>query len=96
MESPDRAQGGRFVRPDWKPPKREMNRDLMRRLHMDGGECCVCGRTWSAELHHLKRRTQGGGDTRDNLAWLCHEHHFKYHAATLSSSEKALIRPIEA
>jgi 5-methylcytosine-specific restriction endonuclease McrA len=84
------------VRPDWKPPKRELNRDLMRRLHMDGGECCVCGRTWSAELHHLKRRSQGGGDTCDNLAWLCHEHHFKYHAATLSSSEKALIRPIEA
>ena len=79
---------------DPKPEKRTLDRDLMRQLHLEGGECVICGRSWSAELHHLKRRSQGGGDTRDNLAWLCHEHHFKLHAATLSAEEKALLRPI--
>jgi 5-methylcytosine-specific restriction endonuclease McrA len=79
--------------PRWKPSKRERDRDLLRRLHLEGGEC-FCGRSWSAELHHLKRRSQGGADTLENLAWLCHEHHFKLHAGTLTEEERAAIRPI--
>ena len=83
-----------MTRPDPRPAKRHLDRDLMRQLHLARGECCICQRSWSAELHHLKRRSQGGGDTRDNLAWLCHEHHFKFHAGNLSEDEKALLRPI--
>lgn len=31
------------------------------------------------ELHHKKKRSQGGKDTEDNLVALCTEHHVQVH-----------------
>jgi 5-methylcytosine-specific restriction endonuclease McrA len=69
--------------PDPKPPRRIKDPDLMRRMHLEGGVCCVCGVSYGLELDHIVRRSQGGDDTRENLRWLCKRHHQELHAGNL-------------
>ena len=67
--------------PDPKPAKRIKDPALMKRLHLElEGEPCDrdCGRIGVA-LHHKVFRSHGGGDTRDNLEWLCRFHHDSAH-----------------
>ena len=51
----------------------------------DGNKCRVCGkspRTDSSvrlEVHHIRRRADGGSDTPDNVVTLCHECHEEHH-----------------
>ena len=47
--------------------------ELLARLHLQlfGEPCEECERRPGTMLHHVTLRSQGGGDTRDNLRWLC-------------------------
>lgn len=42
-------------------------------------ECPFCTRR-NIEIHHIKKRSQGGKDNLDNLMVLCHEHHEMAHS----------------
>ena len=47
----------------------------------DGGVCQKCGK-WvepGTIPHHIQFRSQGGGDTLDNLELLCMECHYRRH-----------------
>jgi 5-methylcytosine-specific restriction endonuclease McrA len=69
------------VSPDPKPQKRIVDKDMMRRLHLEyEGEPCDrdCGRI-GRQLHHKAFRSQGGGDVRENLEWLCGPCHDEAH-----------------
>lgn len=50
----------------------------------DKFSCRHCGATWTPEnpvdVHHLKFRSMGGGDTTDNLLCLCRACHALVHA----------------
>lgn len=41
----------------------------------DRWKCTKCGRRTSLTPHHIKKRSQGGGDTLDNLITLCVDCH---------------------
>ena len=51
----------------------------------DGGKCRACGKsprtdaTVRLEVHHVRRRADGGSDTPDNVVTLCHECHEAHH-----------------
>jgi hypothetical protein len=57
------------VQPDWKPAKRVKDKGVMKRLHVRGVVCVICGN--KASLHHLYPRGQGGDDVESNLIGLC-------------------------
>lgn len=67
--------------PDPKPPKRVKDPKLMRQLHKEyeGRICDECPRR-GTQLHHIVRRSQGGADSRANLAWLCVYCHTAVHS----------------
>ncbi len=74
---------GRVFRgPDPKPPKRRKDKKLMRELHEKYGftPCWSCGVRPGAMLHHVKRRSQGGDDSEENLQWLCAWCHAEVHS----------------
>ncbi len=55
-------------------------RDLHRKiLERDGWRCQVCGSMQQLEVHHLKFRSQSGGDEEQNLITLCAGCHEKVH-----------------
>lgn len=49
----------------------------------DGQKCRACGRSAKdgarLEVHHIRRRADGGSDTPDNVVTLCHECHEAHH-----------------
>ena len=51
----------------------------------DGYKCRACGKSPNAdssvmlEVHHIRRRADGGSDTPDNVVTLCHECHETHH-----------------
>lgn len=51
----------------------------------DGYKCRVCGKslrtdpTVHLEVHHIRRRADGGSDTAENVVTLCHECHEAHH-----------------
>lgn len=51
----------------------------------DGYKCRVCGKSSKKdtsvrlEVHHVRRRADGGSDTPDNVVTLCHECHEAHH-----------------
>ena len=51
----------------------------------DGYKCRVCGKshrtdpTVHLEVHHIRRRADGGTDTPENVVTLCHECHERHH-----------------
>jgi 5-methylcytosine-specific restriction endonuclease McrA len=48
-------------------------------LERDGWRCQVCGSMKNLEVHHMKRRSQLGGDVMPNLITLCVDCHGKSH-----------------
>lgn len=61
------------MKADPRPSKRVKNSDLMKRLHLElqGEPCEVCEKRPGTELHHVKFRSRGGDDSRENLLWIC-------------------------
>jgi 5-methylcytosine-specific restriction endonuclease McrA len=58
----------------------ESYRELHRRvLERDGWRCQVCGSMQNLQVHHLKFRSQSGGDEEQNLITLCAECHARMH-----------------
>ena len=48
---------------------------------------------WSGfDLHHVKRRSQGGEDTIENLVCLCRPHHSWVHSNVGKAKELGLLR----
>jgi 5-methylcytosine-specific restriction endonuclease McrA len=67
----------------------------MRLLHLDPGPCSVCGASENAmHLHHIVPRSRGGHDSRENLCWLCPDHHRDLHAYRLTDAQLSSIRAI--
>ena len=48
-------------------------------LERDGWRCQVCGSTQHLQVHHLKLRSQSGGDVEQNLITLCVACHEQVH-----------------
>jgi 5-methylcytosine-specific restriction endonuclease McrA len=48
-------------------------------LERDGWRCQVCGSMQNLQVHHLKFRSQSGGDEEQNLITLCAECHARMH-----------------
>jgi 5-methylcytosine-specific restriction endonuclease McrA len=58
-------------------------RDLHRQvLERDGWRCQVCGSMQHLQVHHLKFRSQAGGDEEQNLITLCAECHERTHRSS--------------
>ena len=56
-------------------------RDLHRKvLERDGWRCQTCGSMQHLQVHHLKFRSQSGGDEEQNLITLCAECHERMHS----------------
>lgn len=55
--------------PIWKPAGRVRDPDLLRELHHEWRECCLCGETDHLSLHHVLKRPRS--DVRQNLVMLC-------------------------
>ena len=55
---------------------RELHRQVLER---DGWRCQVCGSMQNLQVHHLKFRSQSGGDVEQNLITLCAECHELMH-----------------
>lgn len=50
-------------------------------MERDGHKCRMCGTSRGlADVHHIIKRSQGGGDDMDNLITLCRRCHNKQHA----------------
>ena len=48
------------------------------------GHCEVCGSSYLCAAHHIKSRGSGGGDTEDNMIYLCFVCHRKAHDGNIS------------
>lgn len=60
------------------------------------GFCENCGNgAGPFEVHHCKRKSQGGGDDVDNLACLCHSCHRAIHDGRLKFSRKNELPSLE-
>ena len=67
----------------------------------DGYACTSCGNRGEGvrlEVHHLRRRADGGSDRPDNLVTLCHECHRRHHeeGMPLKAKAPALMRDMSA
>jgi 5-methylcytosine-specific restriction endonuclease McrA len=54
-------------------------------LERDGWRCQECGSMKNLQVHHMKRRSQLGGDVIRNLITLCESCHGKCHGRRPSS-----------
>lgn len=56
-----------------RPEKRIVDPELMARLHLEylGEPCEVCELRAGTRLHHVKYRSRGGDDVRENFLWVC-------------------------
>jgi 5-methylcytosine-specific restriction endonuclease McrA len=48
-------------------------------LERDGWRCQVCGSMQNLQVHHLKFRSQSGGNEEQNLITLCAQRHAQTH-----------------
>ena len=69
----------RQKQPRLKLAKEEYEIIRKRVLERDGWRCQKCGSMASLHVHHMKRRSQLGSDTMDNLITLCADCHGKCH-----------------
>ena len=62
----------------------------LKHLKVSQGEYLACEycNAHGSDIHHIKFRSQGGGDNIENLCCLCRECHFKVHFGTGISAEK--------
>ena len=44
------------------------------------------------QAHHIRRRSQGGQDTAENLIWICAAHHTWVHANPATAEHYGLLR----
>lgn len=58
---------------------RELQRQVLER---DGWRCQVCGNMQNLQIHHLRFRSQSGGDVEQNLITLCAECHKQTHRSS--------------
>jgi 5-methylcytosine-specific restriction endonuclease McrA len=58
---------------------RELQRQVLER---DGWRCQVCGNMQNLQIHHLRFRSQSGGDVEQNLITLCAECHEQTHRSS--------------
>ena len=70
-----------------KSPRRRLDAERYRELHRqvlerDGWRCQACGSMQCLQVHHLKFRSQSGGDEEQNLITLCAECHEQVHRKT--------------
>ena len=56
---------------------RELHRQVLER---DGWRCQNCGSMQNLQVHHLKFRSQSGGDEEQNLITLCADCHACIHS----------------
>ena len=56
---------------------RQLHRQVLER---DGWRCQTCGSMQNLQVHHLKFRSQSGGDKEQNLITLCVECHLDVHS----------------
>ena len=54
----------------------DLHRQVLKR---DGWRCQLCGSMQHPQVHHLKFRSQSGGDVEQNLITLCAECHVRIH-----------------
>ena len=52
-----------------------MNQELIDLLIVRDPYCIVCGKPDTLQIHHIKPRSQGGDDTKENTCRLCMECH---------------------
>ncbi len=52
---------------------------------------CECCQKKAVDIHHIKYKSRGGGDTIDNLMALCRKHHEQAHAEKIIESDLLLI-----
>ncbi len=66
--------------------------DLLRRqiLTRDSWRCQFCGSRMQLELHHLRFRSQSGGDGEQNLITLCAQCHRDLHRSSRSCRAKQM------
>ena len=66
---------------DWRPPKRVKDPDALKRFRLEHAyePCDDCQLRPGAHVHHVVFRSQSGGDTATNLAWLCRPCHDARH-----------------
>lgn len=59
--------------PDPRPRKRIVDKALMKQLHLElrGMPCENCEQRSGTALHHIKFRSRGGDDVRENFLWVC-------------------------
>lgn len=53
----------------------------------DGYQCAVCGDNRHLQIHHIWKRSQGGGDEQMNLITLCSVCHALAHGINLAGIE---------
>ena len=69
-----------------KNPRLRLDSTSYRELHhqvleRDGWRCQACGSMQHLQVHHLKLRSQSGGDVEQNLITLCAACHEQVHGA---------------
>jgi 5-methylcytosine-specific restriction endonuclease McrA len=66
---------------DWKTAPRVRDPEALRRfrLEQENELCWMCDMRPGVHVHHRIHRSQGGGDTPDNLVWLCLNCHSEQH-----------------
>ncbi len=67
-----------------KSPRVRLDASSYRELHQqvldrDGWRCQFCGTMRHLQVHHLKFRSQSGGDEEQNLIAVCAECHERMH-----------------
>jgi 5-methylcytosine-specific restriction endonuclease McrA len=65
----------------------ELQRQVLER---DGWRCQFCGSMQRLQVHHLKFRSQSGGDEEQNLITLCAQCHACIHSKTNLHTAKGL------
>jgi len=74
-----------------KPEKRIRNRALLKAMREEIPYCERCGAPGHGGLHHIKYRSQGGDDIKENLIRLCKKCHNDIHNAKHDKAELVVI-----
>ncbi len=74
-----------------KPEKRIKNRALSKTMREETPYCERCGAPGYGGMHHIKYRSQGGDDIRENLIRLCMRCHDGVHQARYDWQELVAI-----
>jgi 5-methylcytosine-specific restriction endonuclease McrA len=66
---------------DFKTARRVRDPEALRRFRLENAMelCWMCSMRPGHHIHHRIHRSQGGGDTPENLVWLCMVCHSEEH-----------------